>query len=159
MGIERFGAEDERRADACYEIFLATRAADNPDEPPMSRRVFTGWLKTGWVGDPREIWLLADDGGIDGWYLLGLPDRDNGHLGTLDITVRPDRQRRGVGTALLRHAATRAVANGRHLLTGYAFTGTAGEAFARAAGATGGQTEIHRAMDIGAMSAERLASL
>ena len=88
-----------------------------------------------------------------------LPDRDNGHLGTLDITVRLDRQRRGVGTVLLRHAATRAVANGRQLLTGYAFTGTAGEAFARAAGAAGGQTEVQRAMDIDALSAERLAGL
>ena len=159
MGIDRFGAEDERRVTACHEIFLATRKADNPDEPPMTCRTFSGWLKTGWVGDPRETWLLDDDGGIQGWYVLGLPDRDNGHLGTLDIAVHPDRQRRGVGTALLRHAAMRAIANGRQLLTGYAFTGTAGEAFARAGGATGGQTEVQRAMDVGAMTAGRRAGL
>ena len=116
-------------------------------------------LTTGWVGDPRETWLLADDDGIAGWYLLELPARDNRHLGFLDIAVRPERQRRGLGTALLRHAASRAVADGRRLLTGYALTGTAGEAFARAAGATGGQTEIRRAMDTGAISAERVAGL
>jgi GNAT superfamily N-acetyltransferase len=159
MGIERFGAGDERRADACFEIFRACRAADDPDGPPMERRVFAGWLKTGWVGDPRETWLLEDDGGIEGWYLLELPAKDNPHLGILDIAVRPDRRRHGSGTVLLRHAAARAVANGRDLLTGYAFTGGAGEAFARAAGAAGGQTEVQRAMDIDALSAERLAGL
>src|ERR1700749_2633062 len=141
MGIERFGAEDERRADACFEIFRACRAADDPAGPPMDRRVFAGWLKAGSVGDPRETWLLEDDGGIEGWYLLELPSRDNPHLGILDIAVRPDRRRRGFGTALLRHAGARAIANGRDVLTGNAFTGTAGEAFARAAGAAGGQTE------------------
>jgi GNAT superfamily N-acetyltransferase len=159
MGIERFGAEDERRADACFEIYRACRASDDPDGPPMERRVFAGWLKTGWVGDPRETWLLEDDGGIEGWYLLELPSRDNPHLGILDIAVRPDRRRRGFGAALLRHAGARAIANGRDVLTGNAFTGTAGEAFARAAGAAGGQTEVQRAMDIDAISAERLASL
>src|SRR5215470_7879231 len=159
MGIERFGAGDERQADACFEIFRACRAADDPDGPPMERRVFAGWLKTGWVGDPRETWLLEDDGGIEGWYLLELPAKDNLHLGILDIAVRPDRRRHGSGTALLRHAGARAVANGRDVLTGNAFTGTAGEAFARAAGAAGGQTEIQRAMDVDALSAERLAGL
>src|SRR5215472_10326641 len=159
MGMERFGAEDERRADACFEIIRACQAADDPDGPPMERRVFAGWLKTGWVGDPRETWLLEDDGGIEGWYLLELPARDNPHLGILEIAVRPDRRRHGFGTALLRHAGARAVANGRDLLTGYAFTGGPGEAFARAAGAAGGQTEVQRAMDIDAISAERLAGL
>ena len=48
-----------------------------------------------------------------GWYLLELPFRDNKHLGGLDVMVRPDRQRRGLGTALLRHAAGRALADGR----------------------------------------------
>jgi len=86
MGIERFGAEDERRADACYEIFLATKAADNPDGPPMSRRAFRGWLKTGWVGDPRETWLLEDDG-IEGWFLLELPAEANEHMISINETL------------------------------------------------------------------------
>ena len=159
MGIVRFGAEDERRVDACYEIFRATRAADDPDVPVMPPRVFLGWLQTGFMGEPRETWLLEDAAGVGGWYLLELPSLDNGHLSFLDIAVRPDRRRRGFGTALLRHAAGRAVADGRRLLSGYALAGTGGEAFARAAGAAGGQTEIRRAMDINAISAERLAGL
>ena len=159
MGIQRFGSQDGRRADACYEIFRATRAADDPDVPVMPPRAFLGWLQTGFMGEPRETWLLEDAAGAGGWYLLELPSRDNGHLGSLEIQVAPGRRRHGLGTALLRHAAGRAVADGRRLLCGYAVAGTGGEAFARAAGAAEGQTDVRRAMDITAISAERLAGL
>ena len=60
MGIQRFGAQDGRRADACYEIFLAIRAADDPDVPAMPPRVFLGWLQTGYrvIGPPERSWEL-----------------------------------------------------------------------------------------------------
>jgi GNAT superfamily N-acetyltransferase len=159
MGIERFGAEDGKRVDACYEIYRATREADDPDVPMMPPRVFLGWLQTGFMGDPRETWLLEDAAGIGGWYLLELPDRDNRQLGLLDLSVRPQRQRHGLGAALLRHAARRAVAGGRELLAGYAWAASPGEAFARAAGATWGLNEIRRAMDTDALPPERRAGL
>jgi GNAT superfamily N-acetyltransferase len=159
MGIERFGAEDERRPDACYEIFRASRMADDPEIPVMPPRVFLGWLQAGFTGEPRETWLLEDAAGIGGWYLLGLPDRDNGHLCSLEIQVAPGRRRHGLGTALLRHAAGRAIADGRRLLSGFAYAGSAGEAFARASGAAAGQNEIRRVLDTGALSPERRAGL
>jgi GNAT superfamily N-acetyltransferase len=159
MGIERFGAGDGKRVDACYEIFRATREADDPDAPLMPPRVFLGWLQVGFMGDPRETWLLEDAAGIGGWYLLELPGRDNGHLGLLDLSVRPQRQRHGLGTALLRHAAGRAVAGGRQLLAGVAWADSPGEAFARASGATWGLNEIRRAMDTDALPPERRAGL
>jgi GNAT superfamily N-acetyltransferase len=159
MGIERFGAEDGKRVDACYEIYRATREADDPDVPMMPPRVFLGWLQTGFMGDPRETWLLEDAAGIGGWYLLELPDRDNGHLGFLDLSVRPQRQRHGLGTALLRHAAGRAGAGGRELLAGLTWAGSPGEAFAQAAGAAWGLNEIRRAMDTDILPLERLAGL
>ena len=79
----------------------ATRSSSPPGRSTIRtcrrcRGGFSGLLQTGWIGDPRETWLLADDDGIAGWYLLELPARDNGHLGFLDITVRPD----GNGTGL-----------------------------------------------------------
>ena len=151
MRIERFRAEDGRRADACYEIFRASRMADDPEVPVMPPRVFLGWLQAGFMGEPRETWLLEDAAGVGGWYLLELPDRDNGHLSFLEIQVAPGRRRNGLGTALLRHAAGRAIADGRRLLSGYAYAGSAGEAFARASGAAAGQNEIRRVMDTGAL--------
>ena len=159
MGVERFGAGDGKRVETCYEIYRATREADDPGVPLMPPRVFLGWLQAGFMGDPRETWLLEDAAGIGGWYLLELPDRDNRHLGFLDLEVRPARRRHGLGTALLRHAAGRAIADGRQLLSGYAWAGSPGEAFAQSSGAAGGLNEIRRAMDIGALPAERLASL
>lgn len=159
MGIERFGAENKQRAEACYEIFRAVRMADDPDVPVMPPRVFAGWLQAGFMGEPRETWLLEDDGGIAGWYLLELPDRDNRHLGLLDLAVSPRRQRNGLGTALLRHAAGRTVAAGRELLAGVAWAGSPGEAFARSRGASWGLNEIRRAMDTDALPPERLAAL
>ena len=160
VGIERFEAGgDARQVAACYEIFYATRVADDPDVPVMARGVFEGWLKTGWLGDPRETWLMADQDGVAGWYLLELPFRDNKHLGVLDLMVRPDRQRCGLGTALLRHAAGQALADGRSLLTGYARVASGGEAFARSFGATGGLAEIHRALDLDTVAAGPLAEL
>jgi len=159
VGIERFGAGDGRRVDACYEIYRATTEADDPGTPFMPPRVFLGWLQAGFMGDPRETWLLEDAAGIGGWYLLELPDRDNRHLGFLDLSVSPRRQRHGLGTALLRHAAGRANAGGRELLAGLAWAGSPGEAFARSSGATWGLNEIRRALDTDALRPERRAAL
>src|SRR5438477_287346 len=130
----------------CHDIPAA--GWPGPRGPGLPARVFLGWLQTGFMGDPRETWLLEDAAGAGGWYLLELPSRDNGHLGSLEIQVAPGRRRHGLGTALLRHAAGRAVADGRRLLCGYAVAGTGGEAFARAAGAAGGQTDVRRAYTV-----------
>jgi GNAT superfamily N-acetyltransferase len=155
MGIERFGAGDGKRVDACYAIFRATRQADDPEVPVMPPRVFLGWLQAGFMGEPRETWLLEDAAGVGGWYLLERPDRDNAHLSFLDIAVLPRRRRHGLGTALLRHAAGRAIADGRRLLNGFAWAGSPGEAFVRSAGAATGLTENRRVMDTGALPPER----
>jgi GNAT superfamily N-acetyltransferase len=159
MGIERFEAGDGKRVDACYELFRETREADDPDAPLMPPRVFLGWLQVGFMGDPRETWLLEDEAGIGGWYLLELPGRDNGHLGLLVLSVRPRRQRHGLGTALLRHAAGRAAADGRKLLAGLVWADSPGEAFAQASGAAWGLNEIRRAMDTDALPPERREGL
>ncbi|HET9970900.1 MAG TPA: GNAT family N-acetyltransferase [Streptosporangiaceae bacterium] len=159
VGIERFGAGDGKRVEACYEIYRATREADDPGPPLMPPRVFLGWLQVGFMGDPRETWLLEDAAGIGGWYLLELPARDNRHLGLLELAVSPRRQRHGLGTALLRHAAGRAIADGRELLAGLAGAGSPGEAFARSAGVAWGMNEIRRAADTDALPPERLAAL
>jgi GNAT superfamily N-acetyltransferase len=161
MRIERFTPDgDPAWVRACHDILVAAMAADDPGFPPMSRRVFDGWLKTGWTGDPRETWLACGpDGSVAGWYLLALPDRDNRHLGIVELAVDPARRRQGFGTALLRHAAEQARADGRRSLMGYAVQGSAGEAFARSHGATAGLAEIHRRLDLAAVPAGLVAGL
>jgi GNAT superfamily N-acetyltransferase len=160
MGIERFAPEkDAELARECYKIYREASQVDAPDLPFMPPRVFGGWLPYGYIGDPREIWLLTGTDGVAGWYALELPARDNRHLAFVLPIVAPARRRRGLGKILLEHAAGRARASGRSLLSGFAWDDAAGEHFARAAGARDGTPEIHRVQDLDAVDADQLASL
>ncbi len=147
---------------ACYEILRAAQAVDDPDGPPASRRMFEGWLeKKSWNGDPQEMWVALGEGddGVVGWYLLHLPSTDNLHLASFDVMVRQDRARRGLGTALLRHVASRALEERRSLLHSWARDGSRGEAFARSRGATGGIAQIRRVLELDKSAADRLGKL
>jgi len=161
MRIERFGADsDPRWVRACHDIHVAVSAADDPGGPAMGRAAFDGWLAMGWTGNPRESWLArGPDGAVAGWYLVELPDRDNRHLGEVELLVDPARRRQGFATALLRHAAERALADGRSLLAGAAWRDGPGEAFARSLGATAGLAEIRRRLDLATVRADRMAEL
>jgi RimJ/RimL family protein N-acetyltransferase len=161
MRIERFGADsDPRWVRACHDIRVAVSVADDPGGPVMGRAAFDGWLALGWTGNPREAWLArGPDGAVVGWYLLELPDRDNRHLGDVWLVVDPARRRQGYGTTLLRHAAERALADGRRLLAGSACQDGPGEAFGRSLGATPGLTQIRRRLDLATVPAGRIAEL
>lgn len=147
-------------ARACHEMYLAGAPADDPLVPPMSERVFTGWLAHGWAEEPREAWLARDSGGRPcGWYALDLPERENRDRASVTLLVSPDSRRQGIGTRLAGHAAARADATGRHMLSSEALAGSAAEAFFRALGGRPGLTEIRRALRLAAMPAGHLAGL
>ncbi|NUQ87402.1 MAG: GNAT family N-acetyltransferase [Glycomyces artemisiae] len=61
----------------------------------------------------REKWAAVCDGEVLGYLTMVLSDRDNTHLAGFEIGVRPGSRRRGIGSALLRHAEERAAADGR----------------------------------------------
>ncbi|MFZ2042838.1 MAG: hypothetical protein WAV12_02440, partial [Trebonia sp.] len=65
----------------------------------------------------------------------------------------------GLGTALLRHAAERAAAAGRAIIDGGVREGSGGEAFALLAGATLGQAEVRRVLDVAKIPAGSIARL
>ena len=165
MHIERVDLVDAASIVGCDEAFLEAQEADCPEESRLTGSVFRGWLTVGWGGDPREVWLVA--GGderrgertVRGWYRLELPDRENQDRAYLDLVVRPAERRRGLGTALLRHAAERAARNGRSVLSGATRDGTPGAAFAQAAGAEPGVVEIQRMLEIGKLADGRLDGL
>ncbi len=160
MHIERIDLADAQRIRACDEAFLAAQQADCPEEPRLTGSVFRGWLTVGWGGDPREVWLAPGrDGSAAGWYRLELPERENQDRAYLDVVVHPGERRRGLGTALLRHAAARAAGHGRSVLSGGARNGTPGDAFARSAGAVPGVMEVQRTLDLGKLADGRLAGL
>jgi RimJ/RimL family protein N-acetyltransferase len=153
MRTERLDpAGDTVSVRACHEIYLAAARADGIRRPLMSPRTFHAWLRYGWTGDPSEAWLARDDDGeVQGWYLLSLPERENRHLADVTLVVAPPRRRAGLGTALLGHAADRARQAGRALLTGHTEEASGGVAFARSLGA--------RQRLVGTFSVLRLASI
>src|SRR6266576_5054329 len=70
--IERFDAGTHRDVvRVCHEMHVAAMPVDVPGEPPMSDRVFAGWLRMNWTGDRPETWLARDATGAPcGWYSL-----------------------------------------------------------------------------------------
>ena len=160
MHIERLDPEDTDTIRRCFEAFSAAQRVDEPDGPWFTERPFRGWLTVGWGGDPREVWLIrGPEGSVAGWYRLELPDLENLDQADLVLVVDPAQRRRGLGRALLEHAAARAAEHGRSVLNGGTRGGTAGEAFARAMGADPGLVDAQRVMDVRAMGDEQLARL
>jgi RimJ/RimL family protein N-acetyltransferase len=161
MHIERFDAETDRDlVRACHEMHVAAAPVDVPGEPPMSDRFFAGWLRMYWTEDRPETWLARDAAGVpSGWYSLTLPARENTHLAYLTPVVGLAHRRHGIGTALVRHAAGRAHAGGRALLSAECTLGSPGEAFSRALGARAGMAEASRVLHLRAIPDGHLARL
>jgi GNAT superfamily N-acetyltransferase len=161
MHIEQGDLADAGTVRACHGVFLAALRVDAPEDPPMGERVFDAWLTVGWAGDPREVWLVRGQaaGSVAGWYRLELPDQENLDRAYLDLIVHPAERQRGLGLALLRHAAGRAAARGRSVLGGAARNGSAGEAFARSVGAEPGLVEVERVLELRTLDPGRLAGL
>ncbi len=159
MHIEQADLADAKKIRACYEVFLAAQRVDEPEGPWLTDRLFDGWMTVGWEGNPREVWLVTDQGSAAGWFRMELPDKENLDQARLDLMVHPAERWRGLGLALLRHAATRAAAHGRLVLNGAARNGSPGEAFARSVGAEPGLVEVQRVLDLRKLEKEKLARL
>jgi GNAT superfamily N-acetyltransferase len=146
MRIERWDPGDTATAMACYEVFLAAHAADDPIAPPESAGTFCTMLAKGHQRMPSEAWTAAQGAGgaVTGFYQLGLPDLENKDRAWLLPYVHPAARRRGTGRELVRHAAARAAEHGRSFLDGVTLADTAGDAFARAMGATLAIEEVRR---------------
>ena len=158
--IEQADLADPRVIRECFEVYLAAARVDEPEGPWSTERPFDGWLRVGWQGDPREVWLAVDDhGSAAGWYRLLLPDLENLNQAGLDLLVHPAERRRGLGLTLLRHAAGRAVAHGRSALNGGARRGSPGEAFSRSVGGKPGLVEVQRVLDVSGLEEGKLARL
>jgi GNAT superfamily N-acetyltransferase len=159
MRIVRGDASDRATTQACFEAVRAAGETDDPLGPPWSLQRLRGWLE--YPTDPAETWICPDDanGAVAGWYYLILPERENRDRGYLYLTVRPSSRRRGIGTALLRHAAGRAAAAGRSALGSGTFQGSAGAAFAARVGATAGLVEARRVLALGQIPAGRITDL
>ena len=161
MRMEQLGLAlaDTGKIRACFEVAHAAQRVDEPEGPWFTERPFGGWMTVGWDGDPREAWLATEEGSAVGWYRLELPARENLDQAGLTLTVHPAERQRGLGLALLQHAAGRAAAHDRTVLNGGTRNGSPGEAFARSVGAKPGLVDVQRVLDIGRLEKGTLARL
>ncbi len=161
MKVERFDpGTDNAAVRACHDIYLSGVPEDDPLGPPMTSRVFAGWLALGWTEDPQETWLARDDSGEPcAWYALNLPQRENRQLARLSLVVHAARRRAGRGTALLSHAAGRARQAGRAVLHMDALEGSPGAAFAATLKTRPAVTEVHRVLALEDLPAGSRAAL
>ncbi|HEX6449648.1 MAG TPA: GNAT family N-acetyltransferase [Trebonia sp.] len=167
MRIKQWDMSDPDVIRECHEVRQAAQRADDPDGPPLSERRLRVHLEGDRTGIPNEVWFTGGEasdndagdgeagdggpGGIRGWYLLHLPDKENLDHAFVEVVVHPEHRRRGIGTALLRHAAGRAREHGRSVLSGDALLESAGDAFATRTGAKPGIVEAIRVLDVGAV--------
>lgn len=161
MRIEPLDLADEETVNACHEVRDAVVQADDACEPPVSTSVFRASLAASWSGAPREVWFVPGEttGTVAAWCRMESPDLANLDRASIELLVRPALRRAGIGTALLRHAADRAAVGGRVTLEGKVQEGSAGEAFARRAGATFGIAAIRRVLDLEKTPAGKFARL
>ena len=160
MHIAAWDPADAGTGAACYEVYLAAHEADDPAEPPESAGIVRHRMTDGHGKVPKEVWVAyAAHGAVTGYYVLELPDLENRDRAIVELCVHPGVRRRGTGRELLRHAASRAAANGRSVLLGAVVSDSPGEAFARQAGATLALEDIRRVQDLTKIAPDVVASL
>jgi GNAT superfamily N-acetyltransferase len=148
--IERFDASaDEPRLRACYQLMVEALPADDPNAPPESFGAFRGWWVYGMAGVPQQTWLgTTDSGELAGCYVLELPELENRRNAFCYPIVALSARRRGVGTALVAHAAEQAELAGRALLQSIARVAGPGAAFAAGMGARPGIRDARRVLSV-----------
>jgi GNAT superfamily N-acetyltransferase/RimJ/RimL family protein N-acetyltransferase len=149
--IERYDPKaDEDRLRACHQLIVSAQAEDDPNVPPFSIAMFRGWLVHGFPDEPPKCFFASTDSGAPlGCYALDLPQQENRQNGFINLLVGAGSRRRGIGTALLAHAARQAEVAGRALLMSNARVGAPGAAFAAAVGATAVLQDARRILDVG----------
>ncbi|MFD1937267.1 GNAT family N-acetyltransferase [Nonomuraea mangrovi] len=117
--------------------------------PSMSLPSFVRMVSRGAPGTVTEAWTVVEDGRVVAGYGLSLPMADNTHLGVLHSPmVVPERRRRGIGAALVGHAAGRVRATGRRLLLAEADASDHADGFALATGFRPSIGEARRVLDL-----------
>ena len=160
MEIREIDVLDRAQLRAWYD---AQEAAIWHDRPHAVRRTFDALVTQVTVpSDYYEPCLLA---AVEGDEILGVAElgyslQDNLHLADLEVTVRPEHRRRGIGRALYAAATARRRAAGRTSACGelYIVEDDGPLAFARAMGADSVHEEDHLMLDL-PMADERVREL
>jgi GNAT superfamily N-acetyltransferase len=146
--------------DAAYDIMRAVSLHDRPDMPFVSRESYLVEVRRPHPGCATERFLGLLDGVPSGVVELRLPRLDNRDSAELELSVRPESRRRGLGRALHTYALDRVRELGRKRVIAEAGDQPAGgPAFATAMGAQAALSETRSRLDVTALDQGRLAGL
>jgi GNAT superfamily N-acetyltransferase len=103
MELQRLDPDnlDPRDVSGGVAVIEAARRVDSPHQPSMTVSAWMADLREGWDGEPPVAYLHRDGAGrVDGVLQVSVSERDNLHLAYVELTVRPDVRRQGLGRAL-----------------------------------------------------------
>jgi GNAT superfamily N-acetyltransferase len=122
MDIREVDRADEAALHRFWEIGKAAEDASRPYDFHVPWETALGSYRRARPGF-RDVLLGAyDDAAMVGRAFVRYPELDNRHLAFADIHVHPDRQRRGIGAALVRHVEELVRAEGRRSLLTEAYS-------------------------------------
>lgn len=136
--------------DEHHELRRAANSADYPGAPPPTRETTLAQLRDADVElGERLFWTARLNGRLAGHLAAQLPADGNEHLGMARLVVHPELRRRGIGTELLRVAASELRDRGREIIeVGQIESNSPGARFAAARGFRTVQTSIVQALEI-----------
>jgi GNAT superfamily N-acetyltransferase len=116
--VRRVDPDDEAAFDGWYAVLRETDLERWPDFGGWSRREVHALTADTERADSYLCLAAVDPSGVTvGLALCEVPQRDNRLVASLDVRVRREHRRRGVGTALVAQAERRLAAEGRTVLT------------------------------------------
>lgn len=143
MRIEALDPGDGTAVDAVIELLADCHVHDFPDDPRFCPSWERGRITHPLPAARHERWVVRSGDSVDALLTLELPIQDNVTTALVELNAHPRARRRGLGTALMRHARERALAADRKLLITWSILGGGTEAFARHSGFEVGLNE-HR---------------
>jgi GNAT superfamily N-acetyltransferase len=150
LALEPVAADDRAAMDGWFALLTGTRAHDLPGLAPPCPLDHAAPF--GWPDLDVRAWVVRDGAAVVGAAQLLLPLRDDLGNAYGQVTVAPDRRRRGIGRRLLDHLAEQARAAGRVRLglqtQGSFDTDDPGTLFLRAAGARLGLVDVRRRLEL-----------
>ncbi len=144
-----------------HEVYAAAEAYGRPYAAPHPFVEQAAWLRTPSSSSTTRMWVAEDAEVVLGVARLDLPLLDNLHLAEIKVHVRPDRWRRGIGTALVARLRSEAERADRRLATAWVSGSqlepdgspmdpepSPGSAFSEACGLTERNTDVHRVLPL-----------
>lgn len=121
----------DAQLDAWHALVSAAHLHDHPGDPAPDAAETVGWL----LGGPRRrLWAVPDGEGFAAVSSLRLPGRPADRPGEIDVQVRPDLRRRGLGTRLLKLACDALREDGRTSAIAQALSATPAVPFLETSG-------------------------